>query len=95
LRRRFASAGARGGASLVMGRPLAAVPVVALLVVSLAPVSVFLVAGDVGKHRRLRLRGHIRLRIKRFAHISIVGGAWMKWGGRPWTPSKPIEEARP
>ncbi len=82
--------------SLVMRRALPAVPLVAVLVVvALAPVDVLLVGGDVREHRLLGFWRHVRLRIARLGHTSIVRGAWMEWGGRPRTSGQAIEEATP
>jgi len=79
-----------------MRRALPAVPLVAVLVVvALAPVDVLLVGGDVREHRLLGFWRHVRLRIARLGHTSIVRGAWMEWGGRPRTSGQAIEEATP
>jgi hypothetical protein len=75
---------------------LAAVPLVAVLVVvALTPVEVLLVGGDVREHRLLGFSRHLRLRIGRLGHTSIVRGAWMEWGGWPRTSGQAIEEATP
>lgn len=75
-----------------MRRSLAQKPVVALaLVVAVTPTCLPLVVCDVGEHGWLPLGRAARLRVTRFGHRAIVGGAWIEI--RPGIGTLPIEEA--